>query len=273
MGTDIKKIRLDVALFQKGLTESRTKARQIIENGNVMVNGKVCTDPSKLILESDAIAVLEELKYVSRAGYKLEGLFNEFSLEIRDKVACDIGSSTGGFTDFLLQLGAKRVYTVDVNTKQLHPKVATDPRVVKIEKNARDLEISDLGEKVDLITVDVSFISITKLLKPIKSILNSDGRAIILIKPQFELGHRHTGVIRKKELHISILENIIDAFFQEKLFIDYLTYSKILGGDGNIEFFLVAGNGDKKIGKYELIKESVIKVVNNAWEEHYRCSQ
>ncbi|UXF00740.1 hypothetical protein IB67_04000 [Fervidobacterium riparium] len=265
-----ERVRLDIALLHKGFAESRTKARQIIETGNVVVNGKVCTDPSKLIKKDDSIYLLKELKYVSRAGYKLEGLFNEYNIELKDRIACDIGSSTGGFVDFLLQHGVKKVYAVDVNTKQLHPKVATDPRVCKIEKNARELHFEDIGEKVDVVTVDVSFISVTKLLKPIKSLLNSNGHAIILIKPQFEVGHKHSGVVRKRELHVTILENLLDEFIHEEFIPDYLTYSKILGGDGNIEFFLVVRYYGEAYSEPETIKQNIMKVVNNAWEEHHK---
>ncbi len=258
-----KSLRLDQLLIFKGLVESRTKAQQMIENGFVLLDGKVCTKPSKKCHLDSKIVILDDLKYVSRAGYKLEGLLKEYKIEVSGKIACDIGSSTGGFIDCLLQNGAKKVYAVDVNTKQLHSKIALDYRVVMVEKNARYISKKDIIDKLDIITIDVSFISITKLLASILQLSENYTKILSLMKPQFETTNTDKGIVKNKKTHIEVLTKIVEAFQNEALYCEYLTYSKLPGADGNIEFFGVFS----KEYVHSISKSDIISIVDMAWEE------
>ncbi|ABS60543.1 TlyA family RNA methyltransferase [Fervidobacterium nodosum] len=258
-----KVLRLDQLLILKGFVESRTKAQQMIENGLVLLDGKVCTKPSKKCHSDSKIIILDDLKYVSRAGYKLEGLLKEYKIDVSGKIACDIGSSTGGFIDCLLQNGVKKVYAVDVNTKQLHSKISLDDRVVKIEKNARYISKKDISDKLDIITIDVSFISITKLLEGILQLSENYTKIISLIKPQFETTNTDKGIVKDKKTHIEVIRKIVKAFRDEGLYCEYLTYSKLPGADGNIEFFGVFS----KEPVHSISKSDIISIVDTAWEE------
>lgn len=277
MASGNQKERLDVVMVKNGLAESRTKAKQIIQSGKVSVNGQICKEPSKLVSLSDNIEVLETLRYVSRAGYKIEGLFNNISrtgdteIEIRGKVICDIGSSTGGFVDFFIQNGALKVYAVDVNTEQLHPRLRSDERVKLIQKNAKELSFEDLGEFVDIVSVDVSFISVRKIKKNILNILKPGGYGIILIKPQFEVGYPHHGVIKDKSEHVRVLKEVVTDFMKEGFRFVLLDFSRVPGGDGNVEFFAVFqkcldDSYDKNISDV-FLGNAIVEVVNSAWEE------
>ncbi|AMW32306.1 23S rRNA (cytidine1920-2'-O)/16S rRNA (cytidine1409-2'-O)-methyltransferase [Fervidobacterium changbaicum] len=274
MAGNAQKERLDVFLARNGLAESRNKAKQLIKTGNVIVNGEVCLEPSKLVGLGDKISIVESLKYVSRAGYKLEGLFKSMSqkssianIAIKDKVICDIGSSTGGFVDFFLQNNARKIYAVDVNTYQLHPRIATNERVIKIQKNAKDLFLEDLGEFVDIVSVDISFISVRKIKGNILNLLKEEGYGIILIKPQFEVGYQHQGVIKDKLEHVRVLREVLTDFLAGGgLRLVYVDFSKILGGDGNIEFFAVFQK-DANCSYSNVLDNELVEVVNKAWEE------
>ncbi|WP_448379211.1 TlyA family RNA methyltransferase [Fervidobacterium sp.] len=277
MASGNHKERLDVAMVKNGLIESRAKAQQIIKSGKVSVNGQICREPSKLVNPSDNIEVLETLRYVSRAGYKIEGLFNNISrtgdteIEIRGKVICDIGSSTGGFVDFFIQNGALKVYAVDVNTEQLHHRLRSDERVKLIQKNAKELSFEDLGEFVDIVSVDVSFISVRKIKRNILNLLKPRGYGIILIKPQFEVGYSHYGVVKDKSEHVRVLKEVVTDFMKEGFKFVYLDFSRVLGGDGNVEFFAVFQKNlddsyDKNITD-TLLDSKIVEVVNSAWEE------
>jgi len=277
MASENHKERLDVAMVKNGLIESRAKAQQIIKSGKVSVNGQICREPSKLVSPSDNIEVLETLRYVSRAGYKIEGLFKNISrigdteIEIRGKVICDIGSSTGGFVDFFIQNGALKVYAVDVNTEQLHPRLRGNERVKLIQKNAKELIFEDLGEFVDIVSVDVSFISVRKIKRNILNLLKPGGYGIILIKPQFEVGYSHYGVIKDKSEHVRVLKEVVTDFMKEGFKFVYLDFSRVLGGDGNVEFFAVFQKNlddsyDENITD-PLLDSKIVEVVNSAWEE------
>lgn len=277
MASENHKERLDVAMVKNGLIESRAKAQQIIKSGKVSVNGQICREPSKLVSPSDNIEVLETLRYVSRAGYKIEGLFKNISrigdtkIEIRGKVICDIGSSTGGFVDFFIQNGALKVYAVDVNAEQLHPRLRSDERVKLIQKNAKELIFEDLGELVDIVSVDVSFISVRKIKRNILNLLKPGGYGIILIKPQFEVGYSHCGVIKDKSEHVRVLKEVVTDFMKEGFKFVYLDFSRMLGGNGNVEFFAVFQKNlddsyDKNITDTFLVSK-IVEVVNSAWEE------
>jgi 23S rRNA (cytidine1920-2'-O)/16S rRNA (cytidine1409-2'-O)-methyltransferase len=259
-----KVVRFDQLITIKGLAESRTKAQYLIENGLVKLNGKVCVKPSKKCHIESIVEIIEELKYVSRAGYKLDGLLKEYKINLLGKTACDIGSSTGGFVDCLLQNGVKKIYAVDVNVDQLHSKLSSDTRVVKIEKNAREISKEDISDELDLITVDVSFISLEKILDNIFEIASDNTKIIALIKPQFETLKTHRGVVKDKNVHFEVLGNVIQYSQEVGLYCEYLTFSKMLGSDGNIEFF---GVFSKEKGNIIVSKDDIIRIVETAWEE------
>ena len=208
MDNKIKKIRLDVYLVNNGYFETREKARIAIMEGKVFVNNQKEDKPGTMIKEDASVEFRgEKLKYVSRGGYKLEKAVNVFNIDLKDFVCVDIGASTGGFTDVMLQNGAKKVYAVDCGTNQLDYRLRTDDRVVAMENtNARYLTKEDIGnDDIDFITVDVSFISLDKIINVIYELLKDDGKAVLLIKPQFEAGKELVekgGVVRSKKTHI-----------------------------------------------------------------------
>ncbi|ULQ56116.1 TlyA family RNA methyltransferase [Flavihumibacter rivuli] len=198
-------LRLDKWLVQNGLVESREKARQMIEAGVVKVNGNVVTKPAFLVVESNTIVVTEKvLRYVSRGALKLEKAIRTFGLQLAEKVVLDIGASTGGFTDCSLQHGARKVFAIDVGTDQLHPSLRSDDRIRYWEQlHIKDLKPGDLGEPVDLIVIDVSFISLTLVFPYLDQFLQPDGKIIALIKPQFEVGpkvHLKGGIVKDRKL-------------------------------------------------------------------------
>lgn len=262
-----KFIRLDQLLVRNNIAESRTKAQYLIESGYVKVNGQIITKPSKKCTNQDKITLIDDIKYVSRAGYKLEEFIKECKIiDIAGKTACDIGSSTGGFVDYLLQNGIKKVYAVDVNVKQLHPKIASNERVIKIEKNARLLSTEDIKEELDIITADVSFISLRKLLTVFVELCSDKTKLITLIKPQFETEKTKNGIVTKKEVHIEVLKAVLKSFVDNGFFVDYLTFSKVQGSDGNIEFFALFSKRFTKRSEKNFMESDIIKVVDMAWE-------
>ncbi|WP_457621770.1 TlyA family RNA methyltransferase [Persephonella sp.] len=234
-----KKERLDKLLVEKGLVESREKAQRLIMAGGVFVNGqKVDKAGTKVPVDAD-IHLKEKERYVSRGGYKLEKGIEHFDFDPENKVCIDIGSSTGGFTDCLLQNGARKVYAVDVGTHQLHEKLRNDPRVVVMEKtNARYLSEKDFPEKIECFVSDVSFISVLKILPEICSIFEDFAEGIILIKPQFELSRKEIkdGVVKDPELHVKAILNVIKGLEESCYCVKGVTYSPVKGPKGNIEF-------------------------------------
>ena len=222
------------------MAESRSRAQAMIAEGFVLLNGKAVKKPSVAVEEGDTVTVTERLRFVSRGGEKLLGAIKEFAPTVENTVCVDIGASTGGFTDCLLQHGASRVYAVDSGTDQLHPKVAADPRVVKMEKtNARTLTWEMLGEKCDLAVMDVSFISQTLLYPAVKSVLKPEGHLISLIKPQFEVTASALGsggILRDKKTRDRAVEAVLRRAEENGLALISLIPSPITGGDGNIEF-------------------------------------
>ncbi len=236
-------LRLDLALVERGLAESRERAQRLILADEVLVNGQPGRKAGQLVAAADRVEVKAPERYVSRGGYKLEHALREFHLEVKGRVAVDIGASTGGFTDCLLQHGAAKVYAVDVGQGQLAPKLAKDPRViVRNRLNARRLAASDIGEPVDLITVDVSFISLTLVLPAAYALLQSGGRMVALIKPQFEAGRadvRRGGVVRSEAVRQQVVERI-RQFAQQTLRARVLGVipSPLLGPAGNQEFLM-----------------------------------
>jgi len=239
----VKKERIDKLLVERGLAESREKAQALLMAGEVFVDGRrVEKAGTKVPLEAQIEVRGRGLPFVSRGGLKLSHALKEFGVDVSGLICADLGASTGGFTDCLLQAGARRVYAIDVGKGQLHQKLREDPRVVVMEGvNARYLGPEDLPEPVDLVTIDVSFISLTKILPAAKNILKPGGYVIALIKPQFEVGPRQVGkggVVRDPGLHEEVKQKIRDFAQKEGFEVLGLCESPILGPAGNKEFFI-----------------------------------
>ncbi|HXQ25331.1 MAG TPA: TlyA family RNA methyltransferase [Candidatus Acidoferrales bacterium] len=238
------KARLDVLLVERGLAPSRERAQALLLAGQVRVNGARAEKAGTQIATDSRIEVVGgTLRYASRGGLKLEGALEDFGVSPQDKVCLDVGSSTGGFTDCLLQHGARRVHAVDVTIGQLAWRLRQDPRVVTIERNARYLRPEDVGEAADLLVVDVSFISVGKILPAIVPIASTCADFLILIKPQFELQKRDVGrggIVRDAALHEKAIEGVRLAAAEAGLAIIGVKPSRITGSEGNQEFFLHA---------------------------------
>ena len=234
------KERLDVLLVSRGLAESREKAKAIIMSGNVYVDGQ---KEDKAGSNFPAEAVIEvrgnTLKYVSRGGLKLEKAMENFDVTLAGKICMDVGSSTGGFTDCMLQNGAVKVYAVDVGHGQLAWKLRNDERVVCMEKtNIRYVTPEDVADKINFSSIDVSFISLTKVLGPVKELLSDDGQIVCLIKPQFEAGREKVGkhgVVRDSAVHLEVIEKVIDFAISIGFEVLNLEFSPV---KGNIEYLL-----------------------------------
>jgi len=231
------KIRIDQLLVKRGLLESRETAQRLILARKILVNGLPAEKASQNVAENASIEVIEGLKYVSRGGLKLEAALDAFAVDIKDRIALDIGASTGGFTDCLLQRGAKRVYAVDVGYGQLAWKLREDPRVKVIERtNARYLTVDQFADPIDIAVVDVSFISVLKILHPL---INITQEAIILLKPQFEAGPDDVprgGVIRDPAIHRKVLTDFYRNLESWK--VAGVIESPIAGASGNHEFLV-----------------------------------
>ncbi len=238
-----KKERIDKILVERGMVESREKARSYIMTGRVMVEGQRIDKPgTKIRVDAPLEILLKETQYVSRGGIKLEGALQTFNLDPQGMVVMDVGASTGGFTDCILQKGAKRVYAVDVGYGQLAWRLQNDPRVINLErKNIRYLKREEIPEEIDLILVDTSFISVEKFLPNLLRFLKREGYLLILIKPQFEVGKGEVGkggVVRDPKLHQKVLERISTYCNEIGLEVLGVTESPLLGPKGNKEFFI-----------------------------------
>jgi len=237
-----KRARIDQTLIERGLFESRERARRAIMAGQIRVGEQLITKPAAMIDIDASISVAESPQFVSRGATKLSGALDFFKIEVRDKNALDIGASTGGFTDCLLQREAAKVFAVDVGRGQLAWKIRKDPRVIVLEKvNARFLSREQIPQPVDLCVIDVSFISLTLILPRAFELITPDGVILALIKPQFELQREDVGrggIVREPALHVKAQQKIVN-FVQEA---DYrvvgLVPSAITGTDGNQEFFI-----------------------------------
>jgi len=242
------KARLDLLLVERGLATSRERAQALMLSGNVKVEGTVQTKAGTQVPTDARIEVVGgELRYASRGGLKLEGALEDFAVDARDKICLDIGSSNGGFTDCLLQHGAHKVYAVDVTITQLDWRLRHDPRVVTIERNARYLRPEHIRESVELIAVDVSFISVTKILPAIARLAAANADFLILIKPQFELEKPEVGkggIVREAALHQKAIERVTSAAVEAGLKVIRVQPSRITGAQGNREFFLHAKRSD-----------------------------
>ena len=256
-------MRADLYLYNNGYVKSRQKAKDLIEQGYVNIDGKKISKPAYDINEDCEykIEINDPCPYVSRGGLKLEGAIDKFKIDLRDKIALDIGASTGGFTHCMLLNGAKRVYAIDSGTNQLDPLLSNDARVISIENyNARNLNFDDIGEYLDVITTDVSFISQTYILLPASAILKQDGVYIGLIKPQFEVGKDKLdkgGIVKNKKNRLFGVLRVIDFAKSCGLICTGFTVSPIKGGDGNVEFLAMFSKCGKEIN-IENIKNTVL---------------
>ncbi len=282
MKVEKQKTRLDKLLFEKGLVESREKARALILGGNVLVNGVKADKAGALVKDDALIEILQKMPYVSRGGLKLVSAIRDFEIDIRNKIAMDVGASTGGFTDCLLQHGAKKVYAIDVGYGQFDYKLRNDPRVILLEKTniryldeevrsqserpsvadstlraetrigkseaclptgkVRSKELADLKEKnIDLAVIDVSFISLLKVIPAVSTFLKQGGEIVALIKPQFEAGREHVGkggVVRDEARRLEIIEKIKAETAKMGFGVKGLIQSPITGPKGNVEYLI-----------------------------------
>jgi len=237
------KKRLDKLLVDRGLADSREKAQALIMSGNVLIDNKPATKSGSAVSDDADVRLREApYPYVSRGGVKLEGAVRSFGIQVSGKICLDIGSSTGGFTHFLLINGAECVYALDVDVKQLDWKVRHDPKVRTIEMNARFLEPSHIGEPVDLVTIDVSFISLTMLLPRVPAVMKSGAVCLALVKPQFEVGREQVGkggIVREAQLQKSAVNKVAEAARNAGFEFLGSLESQITGREGNREFFLL----------------------------------
>ncbi|MCR5279328.1 MAG: TlyA family RNA methyltransferase [Lachnospiraceae bacterium] len=259
------KERLDVLVTEAGFAPSREKAKALIMSGNVFVNGQR-EDKAGSMFEREGLNLTVkggELKYVSRGGLKLEKALKVFPINLSDAVCMDIGASTGGFTDCMLQNGAKKVFSIDVGHGQLDWKLRNDERVVCMEKtNFRYTTPADIGEEPDFASVDVSFISLSKILGPAYAIIRDGARMVCLIKPQFEAGREEVGkkgVVRDKAVHVKVIKAVRDFAIQTGFSILGLDSSPIKGPEGNIEYLLFIEKNDQKTNAVDdgLVNETV----------------
>ena len=238
------KERLDVLIVERGLAPSRQRAQALLLAGQVRVNGIKADKAGAQVASNSLVEIVgETLRYASRAGLKLEGALEDFSLSPLDRVCMDVGSSTGGFTDCLLQNGARKVFAIDVTIDQLDWKLRQDTRVVTLEKNARYLKPEDVDEPAEFVTVDVSFISVSKILVAVVALAAPNADFVVLVKPQFELEKRDVGkggIVRDAALHQKAIERVTQAATAADLEIDGVSPSRVAGAEGNQEFFLHA---------------------------------
>jgi 23S rRNA (cytidine1920-2'-O)/16S rRNA (cytidine1409-2'-O)-methyltransferase len=238
------KERVDVLLVERGLASTRKRAQALLLAGQVRVNGAPMNKPGTQVATESKIEITgEALRYSSRGGLKLEGALEDFGISPADRVCLDVGSSTGGFTDCLLQHGALKVYAVDVTVNQLDWKLQQDKRVVTIERNARYLQPADIAEHAGLVTMDVSFISVTKILPAIVPVAAAGADFLILVKPQFELEKSEVGkggIVRDAALHLKAVERVRRAALDAGMEVLGVQPSHLPGTEGNQEFFLHA---------------------------------
>lgn len=260
------KERLDVLLVSQGLATSREKAKAVIMAGNVLVNGQREDKAGTMIDVKAQITVKgTQLKYVSRGGLKLEKAMSHFDLTLDGKVCMDVGASTGGFTDCMLQNGAVKVYSVDVGHGQLDWKLRNDERVTCMEKtNIRYVVPEDIAEPPAFVSIDVSFISLTKVLLPVRNLMTADGEVVCLIKPQFEAGREKVGkkgVVRDPKVHEEVIHKVIDYAAEIGLESRKLEFSPIKGPEGNIEYLLhlKKKEGPESVQPFEMSVEEVVK--------------
>ena len=263
-------VRLDLLLVQKELAPSREKAKALIMAGEVFVNGQREDKPGTTFAEDVEIEIkaARPFPYVSRGGLKLEKAIETFAPELEDRCCMDVGASTGGFTDVMLQNGARRVYAVDVDYGQLAWKLREDPRVTVMEKtNIRYVTPEDIDERPSFVSIDVSFISLTKVLPPVTALLMEDAEAVCLIKPQFEAGREQVGkkgVVKDPAIHREVIERIV-SFAEEQGFTPAgLTWSPVKGPEGNIEYLLYLKKAEGSSGIAEGDIAEIVVMAHNS---------
>ena len=261
------KERLDILLVNKGLAPSREKAKAMIMEGNVFVdNNREDKAGSTFDVNANIEVKGNTLKYVSRGGLKLEKAMTHFGITLEGKVCMDIGASTGGFTDCMLQNGAVKVYAVDVGYGQFAWKLRQDERVVCMEKtNIRYVKPEDIADRLDFASVDVSFISLTKVLLPVRNLLTESGEIVCLIKPQFEAGREKVGkkgVVRDKAVHEEVIERIITFALENGFSVHHLEYSPIKGPEGNIEYLVHIEKSDEAIKEESVDIHAVVEAAH-----------
>jgi len=261
------KIRADLLLTRRNLVNSREKAKMAIEKSLVFANGKLVKKPSELIDEEvEIILKSEPLRYVGKGGLKLEKALNVFKINVSGLICMDIGASTGGFTDCMLQNGAKKVYAVDVGENQLDKSLLSDSRVINMEKtNIKDIDLLKIKDKIDFITVDVSFISLKWVLPEVYRILRDNGSCVCLIKPQFEIGKEllpKSGVVRDRKLHKKVLTDVLKYINDNKFSIKNIDFSPIMGSKGNIEYLAYIYKSSDKSN----FNPDIISLINSAFD-------
>lgn len=260
------KIRLDALLVSSGQVQSRERAKALIMAGQVYIDNQKCDKAGMMVDEDKTKAEIrgEQLRYVSRGGLKLEKAMQSFPITLENKVTMDIGASTGGFTDCMLQSGAKKVFAVDVGYGQFAWKLRQDSRVVNMERtNIRYVTPEQIGEEIDFASIDVSFISLRLVLPVAKELTACNGEIVALIKPQFEAGRGQVGkkgVVRDINVHYEVIKNVSDFAYEIGLFPSGLTYSPVKGPEGNIEYLIyLKKSGSENVITDELIHEIVTK--------------
>jgi len=254
--------RLDKYLHSILQIESRAKAKREILNGNILVNGKVIKKPAYIVELNDKVEIENiSMKYVGRGGEKLSYALDIFNISLVDKIAIDIGASTGGFTDCMLQNNIKKVYAIDVGTSQLHQSLINNKKVIVVENtDIRHLKSKNIiNDEISFFTIDVSFISIKKILNSVIDIVKNDCMGVILLKPQFEVGKEFVGkngIVNKKIYHVKLLKDIYEFLLSNKMEVTNIINSPITGKKGNVEY-LIFLNGDKNI-KVQLNFEDIV---------------
>ncbi|MBP0979151.1 MAG: TlyA family RNA methyltransferase [Oscillospiraceae bacterium] len=262
------KKRLDIYLVENNFFESREKARAMIMAGNVYINNQKIDKPGSFIKPEDNVKIIgPKLEFVSRGGLKLKKAIEKFNIDLKNKICVDIGASTGGFTDCMLQNGAKKVFAIDVGYGQLAWKLRTDERVINFERtNIRYFDKTKIPDEIDFISVDVSFISLKLVLPVIKKLLGPEKFAVCLIKPQFEAGKDQVGkkgVVKDIEIHKQVVYNILDFIKNEVGFVVLdLDYSPIKGPEGNIEYLVYIKNSDDK--NIVLLDNKINKIIDES---------
>lgn len=265
----MSKIRLDVYLTENGMTSSRERAKALIMAGQVYVKNQKCDKAGTMLDENEKDVEIrgEQLKYVSRGGLKLEKATKDFPVVLDGKTTMDIGASTGGFTDCMLQNGAKKVFAVDVGYGQFAWKLRNDPRVVNMERtNIRYVTPDDIGETIDMASIDVSFISLKLVLPAAYNLLSDDGEIVALIKPQFEAGKGQVGkkgVVKDKNIHFEVIRTVLDFASDNGFSVLGLSYSPIKGPEGNIEYLTYLKKSTKPVNVPD---EEILNIVSASHE-------
>ena len=267
-----EKNRLDSALFARGFAESREKAKALIMAGQVYVNGQKAQKSGDNVKDSDVLEVRgEKMPYVSRGGFKLEKAITAFDLSLNGCVCMDIGASTGGFTDCMLQNGASKVYAIDVGYGQLAWSLRSDDRVVNLERtNFRYVTREQISEEIDFASVDVAFISLRLIVPVMRELLKNGGQAVCLIKPQFEAGREHVGkkgVVRDQSVHVKVVSEICDFLLDSGFSLLHLDYSPIKGPQGNIEYLVHIEKSDTPRSDLTLDANAVVAASHAALDK------